>query len=71
MMAFLDLEIADDVIKLMSVIVYLEQQLSENFKITFEKELAQLKSPDVVMSNLIMEILTEMDEQVVYDPFKK
>lgn len=48
----------------MSAIVYLELQLSDAFKYTFEKEMLQQKSPDVIMSGLITEMLTEMDEEV-------
>ncbi|KAF5272220.1 hypothetical protein FQA39_LY01302 [Lamprigera yunnana] len=61
-----DMDVTDDVIKLMNVIVYLEQQLSDVFKYTFERELSQLKPPDVVMSELITEILTEIDDQFIW-----
>ncbi|KAK4875779.1 hypothetical protein RN001_012201 [Aquatica leii] len=66
-----NMSVTDDVIKLMNVIVYLEQQLSDVFKYTFERELSQLKLPDIVMSEIITEILTEMDDQFTWSIYRK
>lgn len=63
-LSILDFEETVDVLQLMLVIAYLEEQLSDSFKQTFERQMAQLESPDVVISELMMEIFTEMDEQV-------
>lgn len=60
---FEDPEIISDVMKLMEVIVYLNSQMSEVFSFIFEKELFQLRSPDVVMEELFSKILTEMDTE--------
>ncbi|CAH2014720.1 unnamed protein product [Acanthoscelides obtectus] len=52
-----------DVLKLFEVIVYLDQQMSETFFQTFEKELAALQMPDAVMETLLKKISLEMDSQ--------
>lgn len=54
----------EDVIKLMHTLVYLEQQISELFAQVFEKELSQLKSPDVIMTELLNKVKTEMGFKV-------
>lgn len=64
MVYFLDFDEATDVMRLMMAIAYLEEQMSDSFKQTFEKQMAQLESPDVLIAELMMEILVEMDEQV-------
>ncbi|KAK9890753.1 hypothetical protein WA026_012101 [Henosepilachna vigintioctopunctata] len=56
-----DIEIIPDVMKLMEVIVYLNSQMSEMFGYTFEMELLQLRSPDIVMTELLNKIQSEMD----------
>lgn len=62
----LDMETTGDVMNLFETIVYLEQQMSEIFSQTFEKELFNLQVPDVVMDNLLEKIQSEMDSQVKY-----
>lgn len=61
---FADLTLTEDVIKLIQTLVYFEQQMSEFFSSAFEKELSQLKSPDVVMNDLLIKIKTEMGFEV-------
>uniref|UniRef100_A0A1Y1M1R8 Uncharacterized protein n=1 Tax=Photinus pyralis TaxID=7054 RepID=A0A1Y1M1R8_PHOPY len=56
-----DRDVTEDVLKLMSVVVYMETQLSDSFAYTFERELSQLRSPDVIVSELITEIMTELE----------
>ncbi|CAH0554990.1 unnamed protein product [Brassicogethes aeneus] len=58
-----DLDNMGDVMSLFQVIVYLEQQMSDIFLTTFEKEMATLQSPDVIMSKLLEKIHTEMDSE--------
>lgn len=63
-MYFLDIDITDDVVNLFKVINYLEQQMSDVFACTFEKEMSLLKSPDVIMSFLLTQIENEGDNEV-------
>ncbi|XP_018568434.1 nuclear pore complex protein Nup160 homolog isoform X2 [Anoplophora glabripennis] len=71
-----DMETTGDVMNLFETIVYLEQQMSEIFSQTFEKELFNLQVPDVVMESLLEKIQSEMDSQVssmlsqVFDLYK-
>ncbi|XP_044262804.1 nuclear pore complex protein Nup160 homolog [Tribolium madens] len=58
-----NVDITDDVINLFKVINYLDSQMSDIFAYTFEKELALLKSPDVVMGALLEKIQREMDTE--------
>ncbi|CAH1156010.1 unnamed protein product [Phaedon cochleariae] len=58
-----DIDTTQDVMKLFEVIVYLEQQMSELFGQAFEKELSNLRAPDVVMDNILEKIQSEMDCQ--------
>lgn len=48
----------------MSVLVSLEQQLNEEFKFNIEKELCQLRSPDKVMSELVIDLIAGTDTPV-------
>lgn len=57
-------QIIDDVIKVAQLLVYLEEQLSEFFSVFFEREMADLQSPDIIMEELLKRIKTEMDCQV-------
>lgn len=59
-----DPQIIDDVIKVAQLLVYLEEQLSELFSVFFEREMADLQSPDIIMEELLKRIKTEMDCQV-------
>ena len=63
-MSFSDVDITDDVVNLFKVINYLDQQMSDIFAYTFEKELALLKAPDVIMTSLLDKIQREMDSEV-------
>lgn len=60
----LDPQIIEDVISIAQLLVYLEEQLSENFSLFFEREMADLKSPDIIMDELLARIKAEMDCQV-------
>lgn len=60
-----DSQIVEDVIKIAQLLVYLEEQLSESFSMFFEREMAQLRSPDLIMEELLGKIKTEMDCQVI------
>ncbi|KAL7295616.1 hypothetical protein TKK_0010980 [Trichogramma kaykai] len=51
-----DPNICQDLIILMSTIVALDNQLSDDFKSTFEKELYQLKAPDKIIDNLMSKL---------------
>lgn len=59
-------EETEDLMTLMSALVYLEEQLSLSFKMTFEKEMSQLRSPDVVVSELVKELFAELDKEVSF-----
>jgi nuclear pore complex protein Nup160 len=63
-----DEEICQDVITLMSALVILEEQLTDDFKSTFEKNLYHLKGPDIIVQNLLSKLILDEDEQV--RPFK-
>lgn len=65
LLIFEDPQIVDDVIKIAQLLVYLEEQLSESFSLFFEREMGQLKSPDIIMEEVLEKIKTEMDCQVV------
>ncbi|CAG9862053.1 unnamed protein product [Phyllotreta striolata] len=56
-----DLDAVDDVINVFKVIVYIEQQLKDDFMQSFETELLNLQSPDVVIEDLLKKIYVEMD----------
>ncbi|XP_019873892.2 nuclear pore complex protein Nup160 homolog isoform X2 [Aethina tumida] len=58
-----DLDGVGDVMNLFEVIVYVDKEMSEIFSATFERELSTLQSPDVVMSDLVQQIHTEMDSE--------
>ncbi|GJQ71484.1 hypothetical protein Trydic_g11201 [Trypoxylus dichotomus] len=56
-------EETDDLIELTSILVHLDNQLSDLFKQTFDNDLQQLKSPDSIMVNLVDEIIMGMSEE--------
>lgn len=57
-----DEETCQDLILLMSAIVLLENQLSEETKIEFKKELYYLKSPDTVIDDMLSKLSLETDD---------
>lgn len=61
---FPDSDTIEDILSLFKVIIYLEQQFSDSFSQTFERELLALQSPDIVMDQLLQKIECEMDTQV-------
>lgn len=62
--ALVAFEETDDLIELTNILVHLEDQLSDLFKVTFESEIRQLKSPDRIMENLVDEVMSGMSEEV-------
>lgn len=57
-----DEKICQDLVTLMSTLLVLEEHLSDDLKFIFEKELNQLKSPDVIVENLLPKLFFETDE---------
>ncbi|KAF7993721.1 hypothetical protein HCN44_010316 [Aphidius gifuensis] len=57
-----DEETCQDLILLMSAIVLLENQLSEEIKSEFKKELYYLKSPDIVIDDMLSKLSFETDD---------
>lgn len=49
----------NDVIKLVGIINHMDDQLNDLFKIIFEEEMEHLKSPDVIITQLLTEIEVE------------
>lgn len=52
----------DDIIKLVSVLTYIDEQLNDLFKIIFEEEMEHAKSPENIMQQLLSEI--ELEDMV-------
>lgn len=52
----------EDILKLVDILTYIDDQLNELFKIIFEEEMEHLKSPDITIKQLLTEI--ELDEVV-------
>ncbi|GLV44727.1 Nucleoporin 160kD [Carabus blaptoides fortunei] len=61
-----DADVCADLIQLMSVLVTLEQQSNEEFKYNIAKELCQLRSPDKVMSELVIDLMAGSDTPVYF-----
>ncbi|CAD6237041.1 GSCOCG00002109001-RA-CDS [Cotesia congregata] len=63
-----DEETCQDLIELMEAVVMLEEQLSEETKSNFQRELSYLKSPDIVVEELFSRLLTDPDDPLAdYD----
>ncbi|XP_012270896.1 nuclear pore complex protein Nup160 homolog [Orussus abietinus] len=60
-----DEDICQDLITLMSTLVMLEDQLSEKLKTAIERELYHLKSPDIVVEDLLSKLLMEPDNPLL------
>ncbi|XP_034947135.1 nuclear pore complex protein Nup160 homolog [Chelonus insularis] len=60
-----DEDTCQDLITLMSALVMLEDQLSEEVKNSFKRELAQLKGPDNIVEDLFSRLLAEPEELLV------
>ncbi|XP_045475134.1 nuclear pore complex protein Nup160 homolog [Harmonia axyridis] len=58
-----DVNLIPDMMTILEVIVYLNSQMSEVFGYTFEKELHNLRFPDVVMEELLDNIQSEIDNE--------
>lgn len=56
-----DINMCQDLITLMSALVILEEKLSDDLKFAFEKELYQLKSPDIITQNLLSKLIFKKD----------
>lgn len=48
----------------MNILLSLDDQLNGMFKYTFDTEISHLRPPDIVMSELVMEIIVELSEEV-------
>ncbi|XP_076237550.1 nuclear pore complex protein Nup160 [Calliopsis andreniformis] len=59
-----DEDICQDLITLMSALVLLEEQLSEEIKTTIKRELYHLKSPDIIIDNLLSKLMLESEEPI-------
>ncbi|XP_043261086.1 nuclear pore complex protein Nup160 homolog [Colletes gigas] len=59
-----DEDICQDLITLMSVLVLLEEQLSEETKMVIKKELYHLKSPDTIIDELLSKLMLESEEPI-------
>ncbi|XP_076180163.1 nuclear pore complex protein Nup160 [Ptiloglossa arizonensis] len=59
-----DEDICRDLITLMSVLVLLEEQLSEETKTTIKRELYHLKSPDIIIDDLLSKLMLESEEPI-------
>ncbi|KAG7213986.1 hypothetical protein KM043_001360 [Ampulex compressa] len=57
-----DEDICQDLIILMSTLVMLEEQLSEETKTGIEKEIYHLKSPDIVIDDLLAKLMLEPED---------
>ncbi|XP_008559870.1 nuclear pore complex protein Nup160 homolog [Microplitis demolitor] len=57
-----DEDTCQDLIELMETLVMLEEQLSEETKVNFQRELSYLKSPDIIVEELFSRFLTEPDD---------
>lgn len=60
----LNSEITNDLIQLMNVLATLDQQLTATFKFNIEREMSQLKSPDKVMSELVIDLMAGTENPV-------
>ncbi|KAF3422683.1 hypothetical protein E2986_06785 [Frieseomelitta varia] len=59
-----DEDICQDLITLMSALVLLEEQLSEETKTTIKRELYHLKSPDIIIDDLLSKLMLESEEPI-------
>ncbi|CAK9826764.1 Nuclear pore complex protein Nup160 homolog [Anthophora retusa] len=59
-----DEDICQDLITLMSALVLLEEQISEETKTAIKKELYHLKSPDTITDNLLSKLMLESEEPI-------
>ncbi|CAL7942667.1 unnamed protein product [Xylocopa violacea] len=59
-----DEDICQDLITLMSALVLLEEQLSEETKTAIKRELYHLKSPDIIIDDLLSKLMLESEEPI-------
>ncbi|XP_076303351.1 nuclear pore complex protein Nup160 [Lasioglossum baleicum] len=59
-----DEDICQDLITLMSVLVLLEEQMSEETKNLIKRELYHLKSPDSIIDDILSKLLLESEEPI-------
>lgn len=59
-----DEDICQDLITLMSALVLLEEQLSEEVKTAIKRELYHLKSPDIIIDELLSKLMLESEEPI-------
>lgn len=61
-----DDNICQDLIMLMSSLVMLEDQISEELKANIERELYNLKSPDIIIEDMLSKLILETDDPVCF-----
>ncbi|XP_034185245.1 nuclear pore complex protein Nup160 [Osmia lignaria lignaria] len=59
-----DDDICQDLITLMSALVLIEEQLSEETKAAMKRELYHLKSPDIIIDDLLSRLMLESEEPI-------
>jgi len=59
-----DEDTCQDLIMLMSALVMLGEQLSEETKTEIERELYHLRSPDIIIDDLLSKLMLEPDDPV-------
>ncbi|OAD58553.1 hypothetical protein WN48_10964 [Eufriesea mexicana] len=59
-----DEDICQDLITLMSALVLLEEQLCEETKTAIKRELYHLKSPDIIIDDLLSKLMLESEEPI-------
>lgn len=61
-----NIDVTNDLIQLMNVLATLDQQLTGTFKFNIEREMSQLKSPDKVMSELVIDLMAGTENPVSF-----
>ncbi|XP_017877657.1 nuclear pore complex protein Nup160 homolog [Ceratina calcarata] len=59
-----DEDICQDLITLMSALVLLDEQLSEEIKTAIKRELYHLRSPDIIVDDLLSKLMLESEEPI-------
>lgn len=59
-----DEDICQDLIIIMSALVLIEEQLSEETKIAIKREMYHLRSPDIIIDDLLSKLMLESEEPI-------